>query len=151
MRQAKAQGVVKYALKEANFKIRTYSMFLETWGSFHYSISNDHGKGNSMEISFCSYFHSKWAQQIFAHAITAMLSWHVQTFVAIRWLVIEIQQGEASIELGSWANKSFMKTVLLSFILLCLFIPPKWQPLCLSINVCVCVCVCGGGGGGGGG
>ena len=39
-----------------------------------------------------------WLLQNFAHDTTAVLSCHVQKFVAIWWSVIELQQGEVSIK-----------------------------------------------------
>ena len=40
----------------------------------------------------------QWSLQNFVHGTTAMLSWHVQKFVAIWWPATELQQGEVSIE-----------------------------------------------------
>ena len=40
----------------------------------------------------------QWLLQNFVHDTTAVLSWHVQKFVAIWWPVTELQQGEVSIE-----------------------------------------------------
>ena len=40
----------------------------------------------------------KWSLKNFVHGTTAVLSWHVQKFVAIWWPVTELQQGEVSIE-----------------------------------------------------
>ena len=40
----------------------------------------------------------QWSLQNFVHGTTAVLSWHVQTFVAIWWPATELQQGEVSIE-----------------------------------------------------
>ena len=40
----------------------------------------------------------KWSLQNFEHGTTAVLSWHVQNFVAIWWPATELQQDEVSIE-----------------------------------------------------
>ena len=40
----------------------------------------------------------QWSLQNFVHGTTAVLSWHVQKFVAIGWPVTELQQDEVSIE-----------------------------------------------------
>ena len=40
----------------------------------------------------------KWSLQNFVHGTTAVLSWHVQKFVAIWWPAMELWQGEVSIE-----------------------------------------------------
>ena len=40
----------------------------------------------------------QWSLQNFVHGTTAVLSWHVQKFVAIWWPATELQQGEISIE-----------------------------------------------------
>ena len=40
----------------------------------------------------------QWSLQNFVHGTTAVLSWHVQTFVAICWPATELWQGEVSIE-----------------------------------------------------
>ena len=40
----------------------------------------------------------QWSLQTFVHGTTAVLSWHVQKFVAIWWPATELQQGEFSIE-----------------------------------------------------
>ena len=40
----------------------------------------------------------QWSLQNFVHGTTAVLSWHVQKFVAIWWPTTELQQGEVSIE-----------------------------------------------------
>ena len=40
----------------------------------------------------------QWSLQNFAHDTTAVLSWHVQKFVAIWWPATELWQGEISIE-----------------------------------------------------
>ena len=40
----------------------------------------------------------QWSLQNFVHGTTAVLSWHVQKFVAIWWSATELQQGEVSIE-----------------------------------------------------
>ena len=50
-----------------------------------------------------------WSLQIFAHDMTAMLSWHVQKFVAIWCTVIELQWDEIPIEFETWAKKSLVK------------------------------------------
>ena len=41
----------------------------------------------------------QWSLQNFVHGTTAVLSWHVQKFVAIWWSATELQQGEVFIEL----------------------------------------------------
>ena len=41
---------------------------------------------------------TKWSLQKFAHDTTTVLSCHVQTFVAIRWSVMELQQNRYSIK-----------------------------------------------------
>ena len=46
----------------------------------------------------------KWSLQNFAHGTTAMLSWHVQKFVAIWWPATELQQGEIFIVCELWAK-----------------------------------------------
>ena len=40
----------------------------------------------------------QWSLQNFAHGTTAVLSWHVQKFVAIWWPATALWQGEVSIE-----------------------------------------------------
>ena len=40
----------------------------------------------------------QWSLQNFVHGTTAVLSWHVQKFVAIRWPTTELWQVEVSIE-----------------------------------------------------
>ena len=40
----------------------------------------------------------QWSLQNFVHGTTALLSWHVQKFVAIWWPATELWQGEVSIE-----------------------------------------------------
>ena len=40
----------------------------------------------------------QWSLQNFVHGTTAVLSWHVQIFVAIWWPATELWQGEVSIE-----------------------------------------------------
>ena len=40
----------------------------------------------------------QWLLQNFVHGTTAVLSWHVQNFVAIWWPATELWQGEISIE-----------------------------------------------------
>ena len=40
----------------------------------------------------------QWSLQNFVHGTTAVLSWHVQKFVAIWWPRTELQQGKFSIE-----------------------------------------------------
>ena len=47
--------------------------------------------------------------QIFAHATTAWLSWHVQNFVAISSLVFRWEYDECSIKFGLWWKKSCVK------------------------------------------
>ena len=42
----------------------------------------------------------QWLQQNFAHGTTAVLSWHVQNFVAIWWPVTELQQGKVYFNCG---------------------------------------------------
>ena len=49
--------------------------------------------------------------QNFVHGTTAVLSWHVQKFVAIWWLATELWQNEVSIEFELRANKSLVKRV----------------------------------------
>ena len=40
----------------------------------------------------------QWSLQKFVHGTTAVLSWHVQKFVAIWWPATVLEQGEVSIE-----------------------------------------------------
>ena len=40
----------------------------------------------------------QWSLQNFVQGMTAVLSWHVQKFVAIWWPAMELQQGEVSIK-----------------------------------------------------
>ena len=47
----------------------------------------------------------QWSLQNFVHGTTAVLSWHVQKFVAIRWPATELWQGEVSIEFDMRAKK----------------------------------------------
>ena len=42
---------------------------------------------------------TKWSLQNFAHAMTVVLSWHVQNFVVIWWPRMELQQNEISPEM----------------------------------------------------
>ena len=41
----------------------------------------------------------QWSLQTFVHGTTAVLSWHVQKFVALWWPATELQPGEISIEI----------------------------------------------------
>ena len=50
-------------------------------------------------------FLSARSLQIFAHAMTVVLSWHVQNFVVIPWLKMGWEQSNASIKLGLWLKK----------------------------------------------
>ena len=51
----------------------------------------------------------QWSLQNFVHGTTAVLSWHVQKFVAIWWPATELQQGEVSIEFELRAKKTLVK------------------------------------------
>ena len=51
----------------------------------------------------------QWSLQNFVHGTTAVLSWHVQKFVAIWWPATELQQGEVSIEFELRAKISLVK------------------------------------------
>ena len=46
----------------------------------------------------------QWSLQKFVHGTTAVLSWHVQKIVAIRWPATELWQGKVSIEFELRAN-----------------------------------------------
>ena len=61
------------------------------WRFFHHNL-------NLMEVIFCSHPDSEIFTN-FAHDMTTVLSWHVQKFVVIWLLVIEIENGKFSIEL----------------------------------------------------
>ena len=55
-----------------------------------------HQNSNLIQILFCFHPNSnKWSVQNFAHGMTAQLSCHVQKFVAIKLLWIELQQKKA--------------------------------------------------------
>ena len=73
--------------------------------------NNEHGSGprftNSFSIAIqirwkCRFtlisILIQWSLRNFVHGTTAVLSWHVQKFVAIWWPTTELQQGEVSIE-----------------------------------------------------
>ena len=49
---------------------------------------------------------AQWSLQIFVQGTTAVLSWHVQKFVAIGCPTTELQQGEVSIEFELRAKKN---------------------------------------------
>ena len=51
----------------------------------------------------------QWSLQNFVHGTTAVLSWHVQEFVAIWWPAMELWQGEVSIEFELRAKKPLVK------------------------------------------
>ena len=47
----------------------------------------------------------EWSLQNFVHGMTAVLSWHVQKFIAIWWAATELQQDKVSIEFELQAKK----------------------------------------------
>ena len=51
----------------------------------------------------------QWSLQNCVHGTTAVLSWHVQKFVAILWPATELWQGEVSIEFELRAKKTLVK------------------------------------------
>ena len=51
----------------------------------------------------------QWSLQNFVHGTTAVLSWHMQKFVAVWSPATELQLGEVSIEFELWAKKSLVK------------------------------------------
>ena len=63
------------------------------------SLTFFYHNSNSIEISFHSYLD---CNAVIAtnnlHGTTAVLSWYVQTFLAIYWLATELQQGKVPIE-----------------------------------------------------
>ena len=61
--------------------------------------------------------------QNFVHGTTAVLSWHVQKFVAIWWPATELWQGEVSIEFELRAKKTLVKQA----------------PVCPGFDVCVSI------------
>ena len=46
------------------------------------------------------------SQQNFAHAMTAVLSWHVQNFVVIQYLEIELKENLFSVKFEFLCEKS---------------------------------------------
>ena len=65
---------------------------------------------NFNKIKFC-FIHilGIWLPQNFAHAMTAVLSWHVQNFVAICWPEMELSQTVISIRFDFWVENSWLK------------------------------------------
>ena len=62
----------------------------------------------AIQIHFAFFLTSlKWLLQNFVHATTAVLSWHVQTFVEMWWTVIELQQYEFFMEFSLRAKTSY--------------------------------------------
>ena len=63
-----------------------------------------------MEISFHSHLDSNTVIATkFVHGTTAVLLWHVQNFVAIRWPAAELWQGEVSIVFELRAKQPLVK------------------------------------------
>ena len=92
----------------------------EFWGPFHkrFSIAIH----IQWKFSFVlAWILTKWSLQNPVHDMTAVLSWHVQKFIAIWWPAIELQQGEVSLEFelrakNCWWNESRMQTSQLPFL-----------------------------------
>ena len=51
----------------------------------------------------------KWSLRYFAHGTTALLSWHVQNFVAIWYRTRDSNQNHSFVEFESWWKISFVK------------------------------------------
>ena len=58
----------------------------------------------------------QWSVQNFAHGTTALLSLHVQKFIAIWWSAAELQRGEVSIEFELWAKNHYWDGPLLNLV-----------------------------------
>ena len=67
-----------------------YSLITLNWYNFYFAFSKI-----SIGLS----------QQIFAHATTTVLSWHVQNFVVMISLRIELQQNFISMRIKFWVEK----------------------------------------------
>ena len=79
---------------------------------FHWQFS--HHNSNVMEILFIFALIQilmKWSLHNFVYDTTAVLSWHVQNFVAIGSPTIELQLNEFPVEFQLWWKKSFVKRV----------------------------------------
>ena len=66
----------------------------------------------SIIIQIPSKFHAalvKWSLWNFAHDMTAVLSWHVQNFIAIWHLTIELHWNQLSIEFEFWRKNLSVK------------------------------------------
>ena len=66
-----------------------------------YRFTNGFSIAIQIRWTFCFILTSiliQWSLQNFAHRTTAVLSWHVQKFIAISWSATEWQQGEICIE-----------------------------------------------------
>ena len=61
-----------------------------------------------------------WSLQNFAHAMTAVLSWHVQKFVVIWWSEMELQQDDVSIEFDAHQGNIVSKMGLWCLCMACL-------------------------------
>ena len=82
--------------------------FCWTKTSFHLGIrrplhSSFH-KSKLMKIDKCFFiqFLIIKSQQNFAHVMTAWLSWHVQNFVVIKWLLVGLEPNNISTEFELW-------------------------------------------------